>query len=112
MLSKFFKKGKPKVIERQGKVTIDGVDAQKLEAYTPRCPLFTKEAEDWERGKRAVKDINIYTTAAGFECFLNQVILTGNIEGFIEHLNKVFNPKTNNYILQGRQISPCSVKRK
>lgn len=107
MLFKFFKKRSPRLVKRKDRVTINGRKAHKLYEFEPRCPLFGQEVEDWERVKKAVQGINIYATAATFECFLNQVILTGKTEDFIEYLNQVLTETTNDYIMQRRQIIPC-----
>lgn len=109
MVFKFFKKRGPKVVKRAGKVTIDGQEAYRLQELKPGL-LLGKEIKDWERVKKAVEDINIYVTETGLVSFVEQIIITGKTEDFIEHLNQVFTQTANDYIMYGRSLIPCKLK--
>lgn len=75
----------------------EGVMLNKLEEYT-YCALMPEEEEAWKKLKQYLKNnsLLVWCTLNGWDNFLNNTLLTGNVDNFInylENLNKSFPSK-------------------
>ena len=66
----------------------EGEILNQLDEYTAPCILFPEEEKEWEKLKQYLRNnsLTVLCTFYGWDNFLNQIILTGNVYKFINYL--------------------------
>lgn len=87
-----------------------------FEHFVPGCALFGNEERALDEVRRTLKNLRVYCSPAGFDVFMNMVIMIGHHKEFIEYAKSFLQDvgslrKDEFYLLEGRRMYLCSHKR-